>query len=159
MWYLIIAPERKRRAIPTSSFGQALTSLLETSTTPKKSGKQAKEAIDASEDVLATDSIPSTSAVAPTPSLLALKKPSSARKRQNLEKAEAKARKSVIGERKEREDRNRVTDVIGGWGGESERALRKVAQRGGSHASRYPYLFSAHMYPRNLTCYLFPRVE
>jgi len=34
-------------------------------------------------------------------------------------------------ERKEKEDKNRIRDVIGGWGGESERALRKVAQRGG----------------------------
>jgi len=33
-------------------------------------------------------------------------------------------------EKKEKEDKGRVTDVIGGWGGESERALRKVAQRG-----------------------------
>lgn len=55
-----------------------------------------------------------------------------ARKRHNEDKAEAKAQKKALGERKEREDRNRVTDVIGGWGGESERALRKVAQRGGT---------------------------
>ena len=31
----------------------------------------------------------------------------------------------------EREEKGRVRDVIGGWGAESERALRKVAQRGG----------------------------
>lgn len=87
------------------------------------------------EESLSTEPTPTASASAPATSLLALKKPSGARKRQNEEKAEAKARKNVIGERKEREDRNRVTDVIGGWGGESERALRKVAQRGGSFDS------------------------
>lgn len=36
----------------------------------------------------------------------------------------------MLGEKKEREDTGRVRDVIGGWGGESERAFRKVAQRG-----------------------------
>ena len=37
---------------------------------------------------------------------------------------------------KEKEEKGRIKDVIGGWGGESERALRKVAQRGGtSHAT------------------------
>lgn len=127
-----IISERKRRAIPTSSFGQALTSLLETSTTPKKGGKEAVDASSVVEESPAAYSTPSASTSVPAPSLLALKKPSAARKRQKEEKAEAKARKNVLGERKEREDRNRVTDVIGGWGGESERALRKVAQRGGS---------------------------
>ena len=34
--------------------------------------------------------------------------------------------------RKEKEEKGRIKDVIGGWGGESERALRKVAQRGGT---------------------------
>ncbi len=42
-----------------------------------------------------------------------------------------KAKKLLEGERKEKEERNHITDVIGGWGGESERTLRKVAQRGG----------------------------
>ncbi|KAJ3803336.1 hypothetical protein GGU11DRAFT_761801 [Lentinula aff. detonsa] len=58
-------------------------------------------------------------------------KPSIARKR-NDEKLEMKAKKVLQVEKKEKEDKGRITDVIGGWGGESERALRKVAQRGGT---------------------------
>ena len=46
-------------------------------------------------------------------------------------KLEAKGKQVLQIEKKEKEDRGRITDVIGGWGGESERALRKVAQRGG----------------------------
>ncbi|KAF8922639.1 Rrp15p-domain-containing protein [Mucidula mucida] len=65
---------------------------------------------------------------APTDLPLSLK-PSLARRR-NDEKLESKAKKVLQLERKEKEDKNRITDVIGGWGGESERALRKVAQRG-----------------------------
>lgn len=42
-----------------------------------------------------------------------------------------RAKKLLQAERKQKEDIGRVKDVIGGWGGESERALRKVAQRGG----------------------------
>ena len=57
-------------------------------------------------------------------------KPSIARKR-NDEKLVKKAKRVLNVERKEKEDKNRLRDVIGGWGGESERALRKVAQRGG----------------------------
>lgn len=69
-----------------------------------------------------------------TPSTLPLSlKPSIARK-QNDEKLEKRATKVLQVEKKEHEDRGRVRDVIGGWGGESERALRKVAQRGGSSA-------------------------
>lgn len=41
-----------------------------------------------------------------------------------------KRKKSIV-EKKEHEEIGRIEDVIGGWGGESERALRKVAQRGG----------------------------
>lgn len=66
-----------------------------------------------------------------TPSSLPLSlKPSAARKR-NEEKQELRAKKALRIEKKEREDKGRIIDVIGGWGGESERALRKVAQRGG----------------------------
>jgi len=57
-------------------------------------------------------------------------KPSITRKR-NDEKLELRAKKILERERKEKEDKARIRDVIGGWGGESERALRKVAQRGG----------------------------
>jgi Rrp15p len=67
-----------------------------------------------------------------TPSELPLSlKPSIARQR-NDEKLELRARKVLQVEKKEKEDKGRIRDVIGGWGGESERTLRKVAQRGGS---------------------------
>jgi len=68
---------------------------------------------------------------APTTQPLSLK-PAVARQK-NEEKLEMRAKKLLIGERKEKEDKGRVKDVIGGWGGESERALRKVAQRGGMY--------------------------
>jgi len=58
-------------------------------------------------------------------------KPSVTRKL-NDEKLEAKAKRVLQVERREKEDQGRITDVIGGWGNESERALRKVAQRGGA---------------------------
>ncbi|KAF9015075.1 Rrp15p-domain-containing protein [Cyathus striatus] len=64
------------------------------------------------------------------PSALPLSlKPSIARKR-NDEKLELKAKKVLQVEKKEKEDKGRIKNVIGGWGGESERTLRKVAQRG-----------------------------
>ncbi|KDQ63485.1 hypothetical protein JAAARDRAFT_169351 [Jaapia argillacea MUCL 33604] len=64
------------------------------------------------------------------PSTLPLSlKPAIARRR-NDEKLELKAKKVLQVERKEKEDKGRIRDVIGGWGGEGERALRKVAQRG-----------------------------
>lgn len=66
---------------------------------------------------------------APSTQPLSLK-PSVARKR-NDEKLELKAKKVLQIEKKEKEDKGHVVDVIGGWGGESERSLRKVAQRGG----------------------------
>ncbi|KAL1709010.1 Rrp15p-domain-containing protein [Schizophyllum commune] len=65
-----------------------------------------------------------------TPSTLPLSlKPSVARKK-NDEKLEQRAKKALLFERKEKEDKNHISDVIGGWGAEGERALRKVAQRG-----------------------------
>lgn len=71
---------------------------------------------------------------APSNLPLALK-PSFVRKRNN-EKLEEKARKLLQAEKKEKQDQARVTDLIGGWGGEGERALRKVAQRGGGYLLR-----------------------
>lgn len=66
-----------------------------------------------------------------TPSDLPLSlKPSIARQR-NDEKLESRARKVLRVQKKDKEDKGRIKDIIGGWGGESERALRKVAQRGG----------------------------
>ncbi|KAH7883506.1 Rrp15p-domain-containing protein [Phlebopus sp. FC_14] len=64
------------------------------------------------------------------PSTLPLSlKPSVTRKKSEA-KLESQAKKVIQIERKEREDKGRIRDVIGGWGGESERSLRKVAQRG-----------------------------
>jgi hypothetical protein len=57
-------------------------------------------------------------------------KPSTARRR-NEEKHELKAKKLLRGEKKSKEQVGRIKDVIGGWGVEGERTLRKVAQRGG----------------------------
>lgn len=74
------------------------------------------------------------------PSTLPLSlKPSIARKR-NDEKLELRAKKVLQVEKKDKEDKGRITDVIGGWGGESERALRKVAQRGGQQPPIFVFL-------------------
>lgn len=54
-------------------------------------------------------------------------------RRQKEEKLEKSARKLLEGEKKEREETGRIKDVIGGWGMEGERSLRKVAQRGGAY--------------------------
>ncbi|KAG2159768.1 uncharacterized protein EDB93DRAFT_1237060 [Suillus bovinus] len=59
-------------------------------------------------------------------------KPSIARQK-NGAKLELKAHKVIQIEKKEKADKGRIRDVIGGWGGESERSLRKVAQRGGAY--------------------------
>ncbi|KAI0304803.1 CTLH/CRA C-terminal to lish motif domain-containing protein [Russula brevipes] len=56
-------------------------------------------------------------------------KPSASR-RHNDEILELKAKKLLKGERKSKEEVGRIKDVIGGWGAEGERTLRKVAQRG-----------------------------
>lgn len=66
---------------------------------------------------------------APTKQPLSLN-PSIAKKRAD-ETLEIKGKKLLEGERKEKEEKNHVKDVIGEWGGEGERSLRKVAQRGG----------------------------
>ena len=66
-------------------------------------------------------------------------KPSVAR-RQNDEKLELKAKKLLKGERKSKEEVGRIKDVIGGWGVESERSLRKVAQRGGENWPHHPHV-------------------
>jgi len=102
----------------------------------KKSKKTAKRKIRATEpenfgntlEALLNTSVPGTTA-AP----LALKK--SINKRKKDEKTEKIARKAMEGEKREHEEVGRVTDVIGGWGGESERALRKIAQRGGEYCA------------------------
>ncbi|EKM61248.1 uncharacterized protein PHACADRAFT_84714 [Phanerochaete carnosa HHB-10118-sp] len=92
----------------------------------KKTLKRKRRATDATQFGATLQSLLSTDAPSTQPLSL---KPSIARKR-NDEKLEAKGKKVLQIERKEKEEKGRVKDVIGGWGGESERALRKVAQRG-----------------------------
>jgi hypothetical protein len=97
----------------------------------KKTLKRKRRATDPSSFGATLNALLSTN----TPSSLPLSlKPSVSRKR-NEEKQEIKAKKAQQIEKKEREDKGHISDVIGGWGGESERALRKVAQRGGMYAS------------------------
>ncbi|KAK2461988.1 hypothetical protein APHAL10511_006451 [Amanita phalloides] len=95
----------------------------------KKSKKTAKRKLRATGAVpfgAALQSLLNTDAPSSLPLSL---KPSIARKK-NDEKLEQKAKRVLHVERKDKEDKNRIRDVIGGWGGEGERALRKVAQRG-----------------------------
>lgn len=68
-----------------------------------------------------------------TPSTQPLSLRPSAAKKHNDEWLESKARRALQLEKKDKEDKGRITDVIGGWGGQSERALRKIAQRGGTN--------------------------
>ncbi|EPQ60577.1 hypothetical protein GLOTRDRAFT_113176 [Gloeophyllum trabeum ATCC 11539] len=92
----------------------------------KKTLKRKRRATDPSSFGTTLQSLLSTE----TPTTLPLSlKPSLNRKR-NDEKLELKAKKVLRTEKKEKDEKGRIRDVIGGWGGESERALRKVAQRG-----------------------------
>ena len=93
----------------------------------KKTSKRKRRATDANHFGAALQTLLSTDAPSSLPLSL---KPSIARKR-NDERLESKGKKVLEVEKKEREEKGRIRDVIGGWGGESERALRKVAQRGG----------------------------
>ena len=94
----------------------------------KKTSKRKLRATGASTFGAALQSLLSTDAPSAAPLSL---KPSIARKH-NDQKLELKAKKVLQIEKKEKEDKRRIKDPIGGWGGESERALRKVAQRGGT---------------------------
>lgn len=93
----------------------------------KKTLKRKRRATDPPSFGVTLNALLNTNAPSSLPLSL---KPSAARKR-NEEKQELKARKAQRIEKKEREDKGHISDVIGGWGGESERALKKVAQRGG----------------------------
>ena len=93
----------------------------------KKTLKRKRRATDPPSFGVTLNALLNTNAPSSLPLSL---KPSAARKR-NKEKQELKARKAQRIEKKEREDKGHISDVIGGWGGESERALKKVAQRGG----------------------------
>ncbi|PSR75868.1 hypothetical protein PHLCEN_2v8782 [Hermanssonia centrifuga] len=92
----------------------------------KKTLKRKRRATDAINFGTTLQTLLSTDAPSTQPLSL---KPSVARKR-NEEKLEAKGKKVLLVERKVKEEKGRIKDVIGGWGGEGERALRKVAQRG-----------------------------
>ncbi|KAI0080313.1 hypothetical protein K474DRAFT_1590047 [Panus rudis PR-1116 ss-1] len=92
----------------------------------KKTLKRKRRATDATHFGATLQSLLSTEAPSSLPLSL---KPSVNRKR-NDEKLEKKGKKILQVERKEKEEKGRVRDVIGGWGAESERSLRKVAQRG-----------------------------
>ncbi|KAH9947150.1 Rrp15p-domain-containing protein [Amylocystis lapponica] len=92
----------------------------------KKTLKRKRRATDASRFGETLQSLLSTKAPSALPLSL---KPSIARKRVD-EKLELKGKRVLQVEKKDKEDNGRIRDVIGGWGGEGERALRKVAQRG-----------------------------
>lgn len=102
----------------------------------KKTQKRKRRATSPSHFGAALQSLLNTDA--PTSQPLSLK-PSVAKKRTD-DKLEVKAKKLLEGEKKEREEKNHIRDVIGGWGGESERSLRKVAQRGGSFFKKCSYM-------------------
>jgi Rrp15p len=93
----------------------------------KKTLKRKHRATDPSNFGATLQSLLKTDAPSELPLSL---KPSTAR-RHNDEKFELRAKKLLKVEKKSKEEIGRIMDVIGGWGGESERALRKVAQRGG----------------------------
>ena len=93
----------------------------------KKTAKRKLRATSPSQFGQTLEALLNTSAPAEVP--LALK-PSIGRK-MNEKRLELRARKVVEIEKKEHDEIGRVRDVIGGWGGENERALRKIAQRGG----------------------------
>lgn len=92
----------------------------------KKTSKRKRRAISPTPFGRTLTALLETSTATSQP--LALR-PSIAQKK-NEEKLEMRAKKLLQTERKQKEDIGRVKDVIGGWGGEKERALRKVAQRG-----------------------------
>lgn len=117
--------ERKRRAVSPTPFGQALTTLLGTSTK-------------------------TTQPLALLPEIA---------KRKNEGKLEMRAHRLLQVERKERDDRGRVKDVIGGWGGESERASRKVAQRGGRYPSSLSSFTTSDQSGWNLVVKLFNLIQ
>lgn len=100
----------------------------------KKTLKRKHRATDPSNFGATLQSLLKTDAPSGVPLSL---KPSVAR-RQYDEKLELKAKKLLKGERKIKEEVGRIRDVIGGWGVESERSLRKVAQRGGENWPHHP---------------------
>lgn len=98
----------------------------------KKTQKRKRRATSPSHFGAALQSLLNTDAPSAQPLSL---KPSVAKKRTD-DKLEVKAKKLLEGEKKEKEEKNHIRDVIGGWGGENERSLRKVAQRGGTSSKQ-----------------------
>lgn len=101
----------------------------------KKTSKRKIRATGASTFGATLQSLLTTNAPSSAPLSL---KPSIARKH-NDQKLELKAKRVLQIEKKEKEDKRRIKDPIGGWGGESERALRKVAQRGGTRCCSFSF--------------------
>lgn len=93
----------------------------------KKTLKRKRRATDSTNFGATLQSILGTDVPATGPLTL---KPSSLRKR-NDQLLESRAKRAMQVEKREGEEKGHVTDIIGGWGTENERALRKVAQRGG----------------------------
>lgn len=106
-----------------------------------KTQKRKRRATSPSRFGSALQSLLQTTAPSETPLSL---KPSFA-KQQHREKLEVKAKKLLEGEKREKEETNHIADVIGGWGGESERSLRKTAQRGGMSSIRVDCQIHFHL--------------
>lgn len=100
-------------------------------TKSKKTLKRKRRATDVTRFGETLQSLLNTSAPSTLPLSL---KPSIARRRAD-DKLESKGKRALQIEKKDSEDKGRIKDVIGGWGGEGERALRKVAQRGGNYTT------------------------
>jgi hypothetical protein len=126
---LSFVSERKRRATSPSTFGSLLTNLLSTDASSSKHAPAPSEK-KKSKKSKTNSELQSSNILSLAPSI---KKTISARQ------LEARAKKVLAVNRQEKEDKGRVKDVIGGWGGredgvggqEWERSLRKVAQKGG----------------------------
>ncbi|KAL7415917.1 Rrp15p-domain-containing protein [Mrakia frigida] len=121
--------KRKRRATSPSTFGSLLTNLLSTDASTSKHAPAADASSKKSKKSKSNSELQSSNILSLAPSI---KKTISARQ------LETRARKVLLVTRQEKEDKGRVKDVIGGWGGredgvggqEWERSLRKVAQKG-----------------------------
>lgn len=122
--------KRKHRATSPSLFGQTLETLLHDPVTGPSTAAP----------IASTSTSTAIQREDAQKHLLSLKP--GIHKRRKEENLDKKARKVVEGERREHEEVGRVKDVIGGWGGESEKALRKIAQRGGTSISSYPRAYA-----------------
>ncbi|CED84812.1 Protein of unknown function DUF1665 [Phaffia rhodozyma] len=123
--------KRKRRAASPSTFGNLLTTILDTD--PVTSFTQ-PSSLRPSKPSSTTANV-SASAVQ-SQNILSLAP--SVRKTLSARKLESRAKRVLQNARVEKEDRGRIRDVLTGWGGTEngvggqdwERSLRKVAQKG-----------------------------